>query len=257
MLKSSQAQKFLNKNNFYDKDLGWLHFNKRVLELCQDSQFTDAERLNFYNIFFSNLSEFFMKRLARRIRPGQVPLGSSSLLLNQKSKVIIEEVQKLRVLARRLYRQEINPILLRNGVELLHWKDVRSKEKDFLHNYFQNSIYPALTPITVSKNAPFPLISNMSISLAIKAYKKNKKTPLFTRIKIPSFTPYWIRCSDESSGHFRFVRICNLIEEFIEDVLPGLTKAQISNFRIIRSLEVDEKEDEEADDMLHLSLIHI
>ena len=145
-------------DRFLDRELSWLAFNQRVLELAEDKDLFLLERVNFLAIFASNLDEFFMVRVAglkRRIAAGLAVTASSGLEPSEVLNRISEEAHRLQLRHATLFREEIEPALREKGIRLETWDGLSEAERAELSEYFENQIFPVLTPLAVDPAHPF------------------------------------------------------------------------------------------------------
>ena len=235
---------------FIDRELSWLSFNQRVLELAEDNDMYLLERLNFASIFASNLDEFFMVRVAslkRRIATGLAVTASSGLSPQEELNEISREAHVLQTRHAQLFKQVLEPALAQNGIKLQKWKDLATGEQDAFKTYFQNQIFPVLTPLAVDPAHPFPYISGLSLNLAVVLQNPETKSEHFARVKVPPLLPRFVRVPGNSSlTDARFVPLEEIIGQFLGMLFPGMVVLQHHTFRVTRNedLEVDEDEGE-------------
>ena len=160
----------LPPNRYLDRELSWLAFNQRVLELAEDPNMFLLERVNFLAIFASNLDEFFMVRVAglkRRIATGLAVTSSSGLSPQEVLSEISREAHRLQERHAQLFIETIKPAMKEKGIRIVRWANLEESERGLLHEYFQNQIFPVLTPLAVDPAHPFPYISGLSLNLAV------------------------------------------------------------------------------------------
>ncbi len=241
----------LPDSRFSERELSWLDFNQRVLELAEDESIPLLERVHFLSIFASNLDEFFMVRVAslkRRIATGiAVPSASG-----QDPQEVIEEIAaKNRELQNRhaeVFKSVINPQLDKVGIDILHWSELSETEKQYLNDFYESQIFPVLTPLAVDPAHPFPYISGLSLNLAVVLRNPKNNSEHFARVKVPPLLPRFAKVP-ESEKH-RFVPLEDIIGENLQSLFPGMEVVQHHTFRVTRNedLEVDE---EETDNLLN------
>ena len=241
----------LPDNRFSERELSWLDFNQRVLELAEDESIPLLERVHFLSIFASNLDEFFMVRVAslkRRIATGiAVPSASG-----QDPQEVIEQIAvKNRELQSRhaeIFKSTINPQLDKVGIDILHWTELSEQEKQDLNDFYESQIFPVLTPLAVDPAHPFPYISGLSLNLAVVLRNPKNNSEHFARVKVPPLLPRFAKVP-ESEKH-RFVPLEDIIGENLQSLFPGMEVVQHHTFRVTRNedLEVDE---EETDNLLN------
>lgn len=239
---------------YVDRDLSWLEFNRRVLHEALDSRTPLLERLQFLSIFTSNLDEFFMKRIGvvmhRQSEKG-AQLHADSEPLVQRLKAIHDTVVPMLDDRAACLRQQLLPQLLDQGIYLLDWKDLTDTERDQANVHFQNNVFPVLTPQSVDHSHPFPFMSNLSVSLAIRLKNPFSEERLFARVKVPKLLPQWIELNSEDSSVRRFVDLRTIIYHNLSYLFPGMTIQNVMTLRITRSAEID-YDDDESDDLLEL-----
>lgn len=240
----------LAADRFLDRELSWLAFNRRVLELAQDPNMHLLERVNFLSIFSSNLDEFFMVRVAglkRRLATGLAVKSPSGLSPKEVLTKISEEAHELQLAHAKLFLEVIEPELERHGINLVRWNELRDDEKLSLQDYFQSHIFPVLTPLAVDPAHPFPYISGLSLNLAVVLQNPGTEKEHFARVKVPPLLPRFVLIPnpDKNEG-VRYVPLEDIIGEFLGLLFPGMTVLQYHNFRVTRNedLEVDEDEGE-------------
>lgn len=236
----------LPEDRFFERELSWLDFNQRVLELTEDKSIPLLERLNFLSIFASNLDEFFMVRVAslkRRIATGLAVPSPSGLSPQEVLHQISVRTRTLQARHAMVFRDELAASLADNQVQLVHISSLSQKEKDELHEYFSMQVFPVLTPLAVDPAHPFPYISGLSLNLAVVL--KNPKTggEHFARVKVPPLLPRFVPVPNSTS---RYVPLEDIMGEFLGELFPGMAVVEHHTFRVTRNedLEVDEEEGE-------------
>ena len=238
----------LPADRYLDREISWLAFNQRVLELAEDPNLFLLERVNFLSIFASNLDEFFMVRVAglkRRIATGLAVQSASGLAPAEVLTQISQEAHRLQERHAHLFRDQIEPALRANGIRLVRWHELEEQEKSALHTYFQNQIFPVLTPLAVDPAHPFPYISGLSLNLAVVVRNVSNETEHFARVKVPPLLPRFVRIPGNSSLHdARYVPLEDIIGEFLGQLFPGMQVMQHHAFRVTRNEDLDVDEDE-------------
>ncbi|MFM1926430.1 MAG: hypothetical protein RLZ06_6 [Actinomycetota bacterium] len=238
----------LPADRFLDRETSWLAFNQRVLELAEDPNLYLLERVNFLSIFASNLDEFFMVRVAglkRRIATGLAENSASGLAPAEVLTRISQEAHRLQQRHAHLFRDQIEPALRANGIRLVRWHELDDLEKSGLHTYFQNQIFPVLTPLAVDPAHPFPYISGLSLNLAVVVRNVENETDHFARVKVPPLLPRFVRIpTSTSSSEARYVPLEDIIGEFLGQLFPGMQVMQHHAFRVTRNEDLDVDEDE-------------
>src|SRR5919199_4131779 len=173
-------------DRFLDRELSWLAFNERVLELAQDPQLPLLERARFLAIFASNLDEFFMVRVAglkRRIATGLAVTAASGLEPREVLDTISRRAHDLHATHAATYRDHVAPALDEAGISLVHWSDLPAAEQERLHGFFRDLVFPVLTPLAVDPAHPFPYISGLSLNLAVVLRNTKTFKEHFARVK--------------------------------------------------------------------------
>ena len=237
-------------DRFLDRELSWLAFNERVLEMAEDPNLYLLERVNFLAIFASNLDEFFMVRVAglkRRIATGLAITSASGLSPQDVLTKISQEAHRLQERHAKVFIDDIKPQLKEKGIKVVRWSALEDAEKTSLGDYFQNQIFPVLTPLAVDPAHPFPYISGLSLNLAVVIRNKTTGKEHFARVKVPPLLPRFVRIPGNTGIHdVRFVPLEDIIGEFLGQLFPGMEVLQHHTFRVTRNedLEVDEDEGE-------------
>lgn len=238
----------LAPDRYLDRELSWLAFNRRVLEMAEDHFVPLLERVNYLSIFASNMDEFFMVRVAglqRRLATGLAVKSPSGLSPKEVLSSISAEAHELQLRHAKLFLGEIEPELEQNGIHLVRWPELRPDEKVWLQNYFEEQIFPVLTPLAVDPAHPFPYISGLSLNLAVVLKKIGSPTEHFARVKVPPLLPRFVLIpSEEATSEVRYVPLEDVIGEFISQLFPGMEVIQHDNFRVTRNEDLDVDEDD-------------
>jgi polyphosphate kinase len=238
----------LPHDRFLDRELSWLAFNERVLELAEDRTLPLLERVNFLAIFASNLDEFFMVRVAglkRRIETGLAVTSSSGFepaeVLTQISKLAHSLQQRHSA----LFINELEPALEQARINISSWEKLEQGEQELLTDYYRKQIFPVLTPLAVDPAHPFPYISGLSLNIAVMIKHPENDSRLFARVKVPPTLPRFIRVPGASAG-VKFITLEEVIGQHLQTLFEGMEIIQFHNFRVTRNedLEVDEDEAE-------------
>ena len=239
---------------FLNRELSLLKFNRRVLLQSKDKRIPLLERVKFLEIFYSNMDEFFMKRVGSLKRYGlspYAPLLIDATTASYQLKLIRKKVLELNQEAFEIYHKELCPHLLKEGFQFLNYKQLSKKHKEQADQFFKNKMFPILTPMAVDSIHPFPLISSLSLSLAVKLFDKKGKAPLFARIKVPDIFSGWICLSSELSEQKLFLSSIDLIKKHLQSLFPEVKIRGMMPFRIIRNIEIgSDLEEEDAEDLL-------
>ncbi len=240
---------------YFNREIQWLLFNRRVLELAGNPEVPLLERVRFLGIFTSNLDEFVMKRvggLKRQVDYGLSKKSHDGLSANEQLQKITEHLVEDTRTVTQIYKKEILPQLAEHNVHLKKWKDLSEKQKDQMREYYQSNVYPVLTPLVVDNALPFPFISNLSLSLALKLENKKGKEILFGRVKVPRIFPAWIELENDKPGEgVSFITLSQVISHNLDDLFPDMNILRVMPFRITRNADLERDEDG-AEDLLDM-----
>ena len=256
-------KKHKNSKNFFNRDLSWIEFNRRVLEEALSDNLPLLEKVKFISIFSSNLDEFYMIRIsglkeqiaANILEPtidGLTPTEQITKIEKALKPMIKELID--------LWSDNIVPALKSHGVQLLRFTEFTEEEQAKLRDYFTKEIYPVLTPLAFDPGRPFPYISNLSLNLAILVKKPNGENH-FARVKVPNILPRLLQVDDiinpekskKTNGRFnaKFIWLGDLIRVNLDMLFQGLEVVEAHRFRITRDTDIELQEDE-ADDLLRV-----
>jgi polyphosphate kinase len=236
--------------NYQDRELTWLDFDTRVLELTEDPTIPLLERVRFLAIFSSNLDEFFMVRVASlkaKIERGVTTPNSAGYTPRELLKIVLGRTQNLVNIQAERFKDVIIPELATHGIEFCKISELTDEEREHLKDYYDKRVFPVLTPLVVDPSHPFPYISGLSLNIGINIESSEDQDISFARVKIPTNLPRFIRTSDKSA--IRFVLIDELIAEHLSELFPGVTLKDHFFFRVTRNQDLDLDEDE-TDDIL-------
>ena len=247
-------QKYYASQYYENRELSWLLFNKRVLNEARDKQNLLFERLKFLSITASNLDEFFMVRVASlkdMVNAGYTKPDIAGLTPKKQLEKLNVATHELVNLQYSTFNRSLYPLLVQNGLELiLKHEDLTKEQAEYVDQYFEESVYPVLTPMAVDSSRPFPLIRNKSLNIGalIRHHKKEKKELEFATVQVPSVLP-------------RVIQIPSVDDKktiiFLEEVIErNIGKLFLNNdivctypFRIMRNADLSIEEDE-AEDLL-------
>lgn len=237
-----------NDTNVFNRELSWLAFNARVLQLASDTEVPLLEQVRFLAIFSSNLDEFYQVRVSglwdQRAAGIQTPT-SDGRLPGEQLEIIREVVSDLIAQHERVLVQEVEPALEREGIHLLDWADLDDAERDALAVRFRDRIFPVLTPLAVDPGHPFPYVSDLSLNLAVVVRDPHDGRDLFARVKVPNTLPRWLRVGDGD----RFIPLEQVIAAHLDQLFPGMEVHEHHAFRVTRNADLSDALDE-ADDLL-------
>ena len=230
------------EERFLDRELSWLRFNQRVLELAEDPTIPLLERVRFLAIFTSNLDEFFMVRVAglkRRIAAGVAVRAASGLMPREVLEQILTVTGELSQRQAQLFNDEIVPALSGEGIELVRWADLDRNEQKQCKRMFKERIFPVLTPLAVDPAHPFPYISGLSLNLAVLIRNPKSDKQHFARVKVPPIFSRFVPLGDQ-----RFVPLEDVIAEHLNRLFPGMEIQQVHSFRVTRNEDLEVEEDD-------------
>ena len=236
-----EAERLLNR------ELSWLDFNARVLELAEDESVPLLERVKFCAIFSSNLDEFFMVRVAGLM--GQLASGLTVRSADGRTPAealtaIRQRVTELSARQSKLWRRELAPALAENDIVVGNVADLRKGELDELTQRFERQIYPVLTPLAVGPGQPFPYISGLSLSLALHVRDPETGEQRFARVKVPELLPRFLQTGRDGM----FLPLEHVIAHFLPQLFPEMEIVECGAFRVTRDADLEVSD--EADDLL-------
>lgn len=240
LARSGPEEGDLPPDRYLDREESWLRFALRVLELAEDPELPLLERVRFESIFASALDEFFMVRVAGRIRRMATGLPVESASGRSPDQILQNTLNMARELSARharCFSDLLVPALAEAGIEILRWKQLAPGEQEKLRQLFRERIYPVLTPLVVDPAHPFPFISGLSLSLAVMMADPRTGATMFARVKVPPLLPRFLTVSAS-----RFVPLEDVIAAHLNELFAGLDIIEHHVFRVtrIRDLEIDE-----------------
>jgi polyphosphate kinase len=241
----------MKEDRLFNRELGWIEFNSRVLAEGLDRSLPILERLKFLSIFSTNLDEFFMVRVAglqEQLETNPNSLSPDGMTPATQLKLIADRLRPLSKLQTDCLLNEILPGLSELGIHLVELKDLTASEQQDLERFFAERVFPILTPLVVDPGHPFPYISNISLNLGILLRPNNgspEEEPHFARVKIPANVQRLVRVQDTH----KFVLLEHLVSTQIGLLFPECTILECQPFRITRDADIEIEEDE-AEDLL-------
>ena len=234
--------------NIINRELSWLDFNERVLRMATEPGIALLERVKFCSIFSSNLDEFFQVRVAAMT--DQEAAGITALLPDgispaRQLKMALERVRELCARQQRLALDVLLPQLAREGIHVCRWSDLTAEERSACERFYEERVFPVLTPLAVDPAHPFPYVSNLSFSIAAMIRDDATGEERFARVKVPTLFPRLY----EIPGTTRFIPVEDVIIAQLGTLFPGMTVSRTTTFRVTRNADLT-LEDEEADDLL-------
>jgi polyphosphate kinase len=244
----------LPEDRFLDREISWLQFNERVLQLASDPQLPLLERARYLAIFASNLDEFFMVRVAglkRRIATGIAVRSASGLEPREVLEQITLVSQELMAMHATVFEEDVRPALVDEGIVIVRWDQLAEGEQDALHGMFREAVFPVLTPLAVDPAHPFPYISGLSLNLAVVLVNPKTGNEHFARVKVPPLLPRFIRVTDQAADspladlyNTRFVPLEDIIAAHLDQLFPGMEVREHFMFRVTRNEDLEVEEDD-------------
>jgi polyphosphate kinase len=246
-----------NKELLFNRELSWLEFNRRVLEEALDPQQPLLEKLKFLSIFSSNLDEFFMIRISalkEELEEEIVEPSPDGMTPAEQLDEICRRLQPMVEKQMRCLRKEVMPLLEREGIAVLSYKELTEKEQRAATRYFMENVFPILTPQAVDPGHPFPYVSNLSLNLGLMVESCDEpggalnslfnKEPRFARIKLPPSVKRLVPVGDSGT---RFVYLGSLVAANLAVLFPGVRTGKPHLFRVTRDADIEIREDEASD----------
>lgn len=233
-----------------DREISWLSFNERVLELAEDTSIPLLERLRYLAIFSNNLDEFFMVRVASilgKIDNEITAANTAGYTPYQLLTAVTNKAKALAVRQANLFSHRVLPELQQHSIDLIHWNDLQEDERSYVTKLFRDRIFPVLTPLAVDPSHPFPYISGLSLNLAVILKNPSNNEESFARVKVPPILSRFIATS--STGSKRFIPLEDVIAIHLQELFPGMLIEDHYTFRVTRNEDL-ELEEEESEDLL-------
>ncbi len=240
----------IDTSTYIDRELSWLDFNNRVMDLAEDSDLPLLERVRFMAIVSSNLDDFFMIRAASVKLKVESGLSSPNLSGYTPIQLFESILDKSKALVKRQYdtwHSQLSPELARQDIHIVKWHDLTISEREQVTQLFDSSIFPVLTPLAVDPSRPFPYISGLSVSLAVLVRNPDSKEEFFARVKVPSTLPRFVTVNNQLNN--RFIALEEVIAAHLEELFPGMFIEDYYAFRLTRNEDL-ELEEEDSDNLL-------
>jgi polyphosphate kinase len=239
---------FEDPNLYLNRELSWLEFNYRVLQEAENESNPLLERVKYLCIFSSNLDEFFEIRVAGLQQQREMKTSEYSpdgLNATQQLLAISRKVQDLVARQYRCWREDLVPEMRKRDIDFLTYPHVDTKAEKFLARYFENEVFPVLTPLAIDPVHPFPNLLNKSLNVVVELQGRNISTNLAI-VQVPRILPRVVALPDDSRRSLRFVFIGNLIQHHVSRLFHGVKVKGAHQFRITRNsdLYIDEEEAE-------------
>ncbi|HEY9615509.1 MAG TPA: polyphosphate kinase 1 [Microcoleaceae cyanobacterium] len=249
----------MDSQYYFNRELSWLEFNNRVLHEAFDPRTPLLERLKFLAIFSSNLDEFFMVRVAalkQQVEAGVSQLTPDGRTPQEQLDLISQRLRPMVVQQHQHFEQAIRPQMAAHGIYLLDYIDLNQEQRSYLQNYFQEQIFPVLTPLAIDPSHPFPHISTLSLNLAVVIKDPVTEDELFARVKVPNILPRFLALPDhlkvqehDVASAWTGVPLEQVIAHNLDALFPGMNVQEYYLFRVTRDGDLELEEDE-ADDLL-------
>ncbi|GAB4442473.1 MAG: polyphosphate kinase 1 [Anaerolineae bacterium] len=243
---------------YFNRELSWLEFNRRVLEEAQDPSHPLLERVKFLAIFSNNLDEHYMIRISglkRQVAAGVLDTPPDGMTASEQIAAFRERVIPMMHEQRRVLHEELLPQLAKHGIHVHRYADLTDAQQEALQQYFENEVFPVLTPLAVDPGRPFPHISNLSLNLAV-VVRDSRGTRYFARVKVPKVFPRVLPINEVLANYGgeaivppgdHFVWLEEVIAANLDVLFPNLEVVEYSSFRVTRNTDVEIEEDEASD----------
>lgn len=253
------AIKLNDPQYYFNRELSWLEFNNRVLHEAIDPRTPLLERLKFLAIFSSNLDEYFMVRVAalkEQVEAKVTKLSADGRTPQEQLDLISQRLRPMVTQQHQHFEQALRPLLTEKEIQLLDYIDLTQEQRTYLQTYFEEQIFPVLTPLAIDPSHPFPYISNLSLNLAVLLKDPVTDEDLLARVKVPKILPRFLTLPEElrlqrnnTPVVWAAVPIEQVIAHNLEALFPGMNIQEYHPFRITRDGDLELEEDE-ADDLL-------
>ncbi len=237
----------VNDTTVFNRELSWLAFNGRVLELAADMRVPLLERVRYLSIFTSNLDEFFQVRVSGlhdQIAAGISTVGPDGRTPRKQIEDIRSVLLELGARQEKIFATQVLPALNEMDIELLEFDDLTADERELITERFRSRIFPILTPLAVDPGHPFPYISDLSLNLAVVVRNPADREKRFARVKVPNTLERWISLGDSC----RFVSLESVLAAHLDQLFPGMDIVESVPFRVTRNADLTLGE--EAEDLL-------
>jgi polyphosphate kinase len=251
---TGQDESGLPADRFLDREISWLQFNERVLQLAADDSVPLLERARFLAIFTSNLDEFFMVRVAglkRRIATGLAVRSASGLEPREVLEQISLVAHELQAMQSAVYKDKVQPALEDEGIEVVRWDELSELEQGLQSEQFTERVFPVLTPLAVDPAHPFPYISGLSLNLAVVLVNPKTGKEHFARVKVPPLLPRLLHIEPAPDqvgatelSDTRFVPLEDVIAAHLDMLFPGMEVQEHFTFRVTRNEDLEVEEDD-------------
>jgi polyphosphate kinase len=233
---------------YFNRELSWLDFNDRVLQLAEDPRNPLLERVNFSAIYQDNLDEFFMVRVAGlhdQVEQKVGAHGADGMSAGDVISLLRKRAIGLRARLNRCFEDEIRPALAEHGIRIISLDDANDSEREEIEQIFQHQVFPALTPLVIGRGRPFPYISNLSLNWGVLLRNPEKDEEVAARVKVPKEL---LRRFVSVGDGLTFIPLEDVVAANLDDLFPGMEIVHASLFRVTRDTDYDVSD--EADDLL-------
>ncbi len=250
-----KEKEFLKPEYYHNRELSWLKFDHRVLNEARDKTIPLLERLKFVSITSSNLDEFFMVRVASlkdMVHAGYKKTDIAGMTAQEQLEAINKDTRALVELQYSTYNRSLVPLLSNHGIEILGThEELNQEQAEYVDHYFQENVYPVLTPMAVDASRPFPLIQNKSLNIAALLSKKDEKKgeTEFATVQVPSVLSRIVQIPSAKEGVKTFLLLEQIIERNIQQLFLNYNVLCAYPYRIMRNADLSIDEDE-AEDLL-------
>ena len=250
------VNEFEKAEYYTNRECSWLGFNSRVLNEARDKTLPMLERLKFLSITSSNLDEFFMIRVASlkdMVHAKYTKKDIAGMTPQEQLEVIAQKAHELVQQQYSTYNRSLLPIMKQNGLEVVTEHEKMTKEqKAFADKYFEENVYPVLTPMAMDSSRPFPLIRNKTLNIGALISKKGEKGKAeFATVQVPSVLPRIVRLPDGPNGEKCLTLLEEIIERNIDKLFLNYDVVCAHPYRIMRNADLTIDEDDAAD-LLHV-----
>ena len=238
------------RERLIDREISWLAFNERVLELAEDQSTPLLERCRFLAIFSSNLDDFVMIRVAtlkRKIENGITKSNTAGIAPLELMSTVSEKIQELVERQTNCFHNSVLPSLREQGIDLISWEQLSEDERKYVTAVFTTKVFPVLTPLAIDPSHPFPYISGLSLNIAVVLKNPDSAEELFARVKVPSNLPRFIQTSAGDTK--RLIATEHVIIANLHELFHGMEILNNYMFRLTRNADL-EIEEEDSEDLL-------
>jgi polyphosphate kinase len=238
------------RDRLIDRELSWLAFNERVLQLAEDETTPLLERCRFLAIFSSNLDDFVMIRVAtlkRKIENGLTKSNTAGFAPLELMSTLSSKIQELVERQTNCFHNSVLPSLREKGIDLVSWDQLSEDERKHVNAVFTTKVFPVLTPLAIDPSHPFPYISGLSLNIAVILKNPDSDAELFARVKVPSNLPRFIQTSVGDTK--RLIATEHVIIANLQELFHGMQVLNNYMFRLTRNADLEIEEDD-SDDLL-------